>query len=197
MRIIAVDTADRRRITVVLVDGSGLRDAKVLSNVTVDRGLPPALAELDLEELTALVVVTGPGSHTGIRAGMAAVLGIAHACNLPLHSVGALEVVAHGAPRDAGVVHAVADAGRGGLFVGEFRRVADELVEVGGSRRVLAAGHRPPADAVTVALDHLPPGLDESVVVAASDAALAAAALVAVRRPALRPGDITSHAPAG
>ena len=49
----------------------------------------------------AVVVVTGPGTYTGVRAGMAAALGIAHARGLPLHGIGSLEVVASAATPEA------------------------------------------------------------------------------------------------
>ena len=57
-----------------------------------------ALAELGVSGLEAVVVVTGPGSYTGLRAGMAAGLGLAHALGIPLHGVSSLEVAARSAP---------------------------------------------------------------------------------------------------
>jgi tRNA threonylcarbamoyl adenosine modification protein YeaZ len=195
MRVVAIDTADRQRITAVLVDDAGLRDSRVLRDTPVDRGLPVALAELDLGQLTAVVVVTGPGSHTGIRAGMAAALGMAQARGLPLYSVGALEVVAHGSPVQSGAVVAVADAGRGGLFAGEYRRTAgDELVEVTPPARLQTAGYRVSEGALVVALDRCPPGLQGTVTVEPADVALGRAVRVALRRPPVGLLDIASLA---
>jgi tRNA A37 threonylcarbamoyladenosine modification protein TsaB len=128
---------------------------------------------------------------------MAAALGMAQARGIPLHSVGALEVVAHGSPARPGAVHAVADAGRGGLFAGEYGRTAgDELVEVTPPARVTAAGYRVPQGALVVALDRCPPGLDGAVMVAPADVALVRAAQVALRRPPMSLLDIASRATA-
>ena len=69
-----------------------IRDAPVAASLP--RLLGRMLAAVD----TAVVVVTGPGTYTGVRAGMAAALGVAHARNLPLHGVGSLEVVAEWRP---------------------------------------------------------------------------------------------------
>jgi len=65
----------------------------------------------------AVVVVTGPGTYTGVRAGMAAALGIAHARGLPLLGVGSLEVIASADPQAAPDDWLASDAGRGALYV--------------------------------------------------------------------------------
>jgi tRNA A37 threonylcarbamoyladenosine modification protein TsaB len=68
------------------------------------------------------VVVTGPGSYTGLRAGMAAALGLAHAAGLRLHGLSSLEATAHSASSVHGAVLAVVDAGRSGVYVSRFVR---------------------------------------------------------------------------
>ncbi len=57
-------------------------------------------------DLAAVGVVTGPGSFTGLRVGLATAQGIAQALNLPVVTATALEVVAHALPPlppDAGI----------------------------------------------------------------------------------------------
>lgn len=181
MKAVAIDTAERRRITVVVLGDDGVFESDVLRDVGVDAGLAPALGRMDVAGLTAVVVVTGPGSHTGVRAGVAAAMGLAQAAGVPLFGVGALEVVAYGAPPGAVRIHAVADAGRGGLFVADYERRGDVLVEVEPPRRLPCAGHVVPPGAVAVGLDAAPSGLGDAVTVAASDRALAAASAVALR----------------
>lgn len=49
---------------------------------------------LDISDVSALVVVAGPGSFTGLRVGLATVQGLAQARGLPIHPVSALQTVA-------------------------------------------------------------------------------------------------------
>jgi tRNA threonylcarbamoyl adenosine modification protein YeaZ len=115
--VLAIDTSSRSRVVCVLATPDGdLLDSEVLRDRPVSSSLPEALGRLLGRADGAVVVVTGPGTYTGVRAGMAAALGIAHARGLPLHGVGTLEVIACG---DAGVRvddWVVADAGRGALY---------------------------------------------------------------------------------
>jgi tRNA threonylcarbamoyl adenosine modification protein YeaZ len=116
--VLAIDTSSRSRVVCVLATPEGdLLDSEVIRGRPVSSSLPEALGQLLPRVDGAVVVVTGPGTYTGVRAGMAAALGIAHARGLPLHGVGSLEVTACG---DAGARSddwVVADAGRGALYV--------------------------------------------------------------------------------
>jgi tRNA threonylcarbamoyladenosine biosynthesis protein TsaB len=127
--------------------------------------------------------VLGPGSFTGLRVGIAAALGLAHARDLPLYGIAALDAVALAAPDDAERVEAVSDAGRGALYVAGFHRDADATLRIATApRRLTAEEWRPPRGAVAVSLDALPGTLDVS---ARAPRALAAAAARALRRPPL------------
>ena len=92
-------------------------DAEVIRDEPVAASLPRVLGRMLAAVDTAVVVVTGPGTYTGVRAGMAAALGIADARSLPLYGVGALEVVASGDPEADAGDWVVSDAGRGALYV--------------------------------------------------------------------------------
>jgi tRNA threonylcarbamoyladenosine biosynthesis protein TsaB len=74
-----------------------------------------------LGELTAVVVVHGPGSFTGVRVGVSAAKGLSEAVGVPLIAVSRLALLAATVSGDERV-HAVLDAGRGefyyGLYVG-------------------------------------------------------------------------------
>jgi len=74
-------------------------------------------------DLGAFAVVSGPGSFTGLRVGLAAIKALAEALQKPIAAISLLEAVAwsgtaHGiAP---GRILAALDAGRGDVYVGDY-----------------------------------------------------------------------------
>jgi len=80
--------------------------------------------KLSKTEIGAFVVVSGPGSFTGLRVGLAAIKALAEILHKPIVAVSLLEVVALDAGT-SGRVLAVLDAGRGELYAGEYE-VADK-----------------------------------------------------------------------
>ena len=71
----------------------------------------------DLAELDAVGVVSGPGSFTGMRTGLAAAKGLSEGAGVRLVAVSRLEVLAAAAGVGEGVV--ALDAGRGEVYVRE------------------------------------------------------------------------------
>jgi tRNA threonylcarbamoyladenosine biosynthesis protein TsaB len=67
----------------------------------------------------ALAVVSGPGSFTGLRVGLAAVMALAEILTKPIAAVSMLEVCAFASGMQ-GKVMAALDAGRGEVYVGEY-----------------------------------------------------------------------------
>lgn len=85
---------------------------------------------LEARQLTALAAVTGPGSYTGLRSGLAFVRGLALPAGLPTVAVGSLELLAW---RGAGEGETVATwwpAGAGRSMTARHRREGDDVVEV-------------------------------------------------------------------
>jgi tRNA threonylcarbamoyl adenosine modification protein YeaZ len=177
--VLAIDTASRLHALCVLAaaDG-GLLAERRLEGRHLDRTLPGALAELlDVARPAAVAAVLGPGSYTGLRVGIAAALGLAHALDLPLHGVGALDVVARATPSEAPVVEAVADAGRGALYVALYRREGGALRRAGEPARVQSAAWVAAPGAVAVSFDDVPGTLHRGAQAAPALAAAAVAAL--------------------
>ncbi|HEV2710557.1 MAG TPA: tRNA (adenosine(37)-N6)-threonylcarbamoyltransferase complex dimerization subunit type 1 TsaB [Edaphobacter sp.] len=126
MRFLLIDTCGSEG-SVALAD-TALADAviavEVLPGRTASERLVPAVRRVmeacgwQLCDLTAMVVVHGPGSFTGVRVGLSAVKGLSEAGGAPLIAVSRLALLAAGGGE--GVVHAVLDAGRGEFYYGEY-----------------------------------------------------------------------------
>ncbi len=78
-----------------------------------------------LAELDAVGVVSGPGSFTGMRAGLATAKGLCEAAGLRMAAVSRLEVLADAAELEDGLV--ALDAGRGELYVRDVRDAREWL----------------------------------------------------------------------
>ncbi len=84
-----------------------------------------------LESLSAVAVVNGPGSFTGVRVGLSAAKGLCEALHLPLIAVSRLAVLARLAAPSGGRILALFDAGRGEFYLGEYTggvRIREKLV---------------------------------------------------------------------
>jgi tRNA threonylcarbamoyladenosine biosynthesis protein TsaB len=88
-------------------------------------------------DIGGFAVVSGPGSFTGLRVGLAAVKALAEVLEKPIAAVSLLEAVAAsgGSP---GKVTAVLDAGRGEVYVGEYE-IRDDGAHLLGERLLTRA----------------------------------------------------------
>lgn len=80
-----------------------------------------ALSKKDIE---AFIVVSGPGSFTGLRVGLAAIKALGEILRKPIVPVSLLEAIALAGHRD-GRVFAALDAGRGEVYVGAYEIVRE------------------------------------------------------------------------
>ena len=86
--------------------------------------------DLDVQELAAIAVSTGPGSYTGLRIGMAAAKGLALPHRLPLIGIPTLDATAHPFRGETRPVWAVLSAGRGKLGVACYDAADDGWKQV-------------------------------------------------------------------
>jgi tRNA threonylcarbamoyladenosine biosynthesis protein TsaB len=99
-------------------------------------------------DLAAVVVSRGPGSFTGLRAGIASAKGLAFSLGVPLYGISTLEALAANLPPGAGPVCAVLNARRGVVFralfhlgpAGPQRLGEDDLVAAAAFADELPAG---------------------------------------------------------
>jgi tRNA threonylcarbamoyladenosine biosynthesis protein TsaB len=75
-------------------------------------------------DLEGVAVSIGPGSFTGLRVGVVCAKTLAYAIGCSLAAVDTLAAIAANSPLDVKVVHVIADAQRGDLFAGTYRRVS-------------------------------------------------------------------------
>jgi tRNA threonylcarbamoyladenosine biosynthesis protein TsaB len=126
MKILLIDTCGAVG-SVALADtesGAVLASEEMAGRTASERliGVVRGLAErsgVGLRELGVVLVVSGPGSFTGVRVGVSAAKGLCDALDIPLVAVSRLAVLAE-LSGVGGRVCAVLDAGRGEFYCGEY-----------------------------------------------------------------------------
>src|SRR5579885_1943841 len=128
MLILAVDTSGKNGgIALVEFANKGPRtiETSPLEGGTFSAQLIPQIsAALECHKLTkadldGFAVVSGPGSFTGLRVGLAAIKARAEVLGKPIAAVSLLESIARAAGKNGEVIAAL-EAGRGEAYVGEF-----------------------------------------------------------------------------
>lgn len=139
MLLLVTDTSGRHGSVALARAVSSSGDVELIESVPLAGGtfsaqLVPQITGL-LEkhglskcDIDAFVVVSGPGSFTGLRVGLAAIKALAEILGKPIVPVSLLEVITM-ASAIRGNVLAVLDAGRGEIYAGEY--------EVGESSRLV------------------------------------------------------------
>jgi tRNA threonylcarbamoyladenosine biosynthesis protein TsaB len=128
MLLLAADTSGKQG-SIALAECGARESCAVIEAVSLAGGtfsaqLVPQIATL-LErhsygkgDLAGFAVVSGPGSFTGLRVGLAAVKALAEILHKPIAALSLLEAVARSGT-GRGHVFSVLDAGRGELYVGD------------------------------------------------------------------------------
>lgn len=144
MLLLAVDSSGKDG-SIALLRGQMEGTCELIESAQLGGGafsaqLVPQIAELlskhgfSQKDIDGFAVVSGPGSFTGLRVGLAAIKALAEVLAKPIAAVSLLEAVAlaGGLP---GAVMAALDAGRQQIYVGEYqvsaadaRRINESLV---------------------------------------------------------------------
>jgi tRNA threonylcarbamoyladenosine biosynthesis protein TsaB len=137
MLLLAVDSSDKNGSIALAQcgpgDGCNLLEVVQLFGGTFSAQLVPQIAallgkhEFGKEDIAAFAVVSGPGSFTGLRIGLAAVKALAEVLEKPIAAVSLLEAIA-AAGGVRGRVLAALDAGRDEVYVGEYEIEAVEEI---------------------------------------------------------------------
>lgn len=130
MILLVSDTSGKNGSVALVRAGSSSGDVELIESVPLAGGtfsaqLVPQIAGLlekhglSKRDIDAFVVVSGPGSFTGLRVGLAAIKALAEILGKPIVPVSLLEVIA-GESAGRGKVMAAINAGRGEIYAGEY-----------------------------------------------------------------------------
>lgn len=145
LNIVAIDTSGPLASCAVMKDGAIAHEIVMNQGLTHSETIMPALddcmraAGIGCREADCFAAVAGPGSFTGVRIGICAVKGLAHAWDKPCASIDALEALAMNFYGFDGLACPILDARRGQVYCAAFdmkdgmpRRVLeDDAVELG------------------------------------------------------------------
>lgn len=126
MKILAIDTSGPVAGCALMVDGRIVHSIALNHGLTHSESIMPAVedcmngAGLTCEEIDVFASVAGPGSFTGVRIGICAAKGFAHAVNKPCVAIHALEALAMNFPGFDGLVCPILDARRKQVYCAAF-----------------------------------------------------------------------------
>ena len=127
MRILVIDTSGPVCGAAVMDEERVYSEFTAQNRNTHSASLMPMVeaalcaAGTSLSELDAIAAVTGPGSFTGVRIGVATAKGLAHGAGLPCIPVDALEALSASAGNFEGIVCPIQDARAGQVYGAAFR----------------------------------------------------------------------------
>ena len=141
MKLLVIDTSGPVCGVAVMEDRKVLCEYTAQNRNTHSANLMPmaeaalASAGVTREELDAVAAVTGPGSFTGVRIGVATAKGLAHGLGIPCIAVDALEALSRSAGSFDGIICPIQDARAGQVYGAAFRNgvrlLGDEPLKLG------------------------------------------------------------------
>ncbi len=138
MILLCVDSAAKTGSVAVVSDNKVLSEGFVNTGLTHSQTLVPMInevlkkANITPRDIDAYAVTRGPGSFTGLRIGMATVMGMASATDKPCIGVSTLHALSLGAGDFEGIVCAAMDARREQVYFALFKdgkRLTDDSAD--------------------------------------------------------------------
>jgi len=136
MRILAIEASAKAASVSIVEDGRILGETFLNCGLTHSVTIMPSvewlldMAGLKVSDMDRIAITEGPGSFTGLRIGMAAVKGLAWACDIPCCGVSTLEAAAMGAAHIEGIICAVMDARAHQVYNAIFKAQNGELTRL-------------------------------------------------------------------
>ena len=145
LNIVAIDTSGPLASCAVYRDGAIIHLISMNQGLTHSETIMPALdesmraANLSCKDVDCFACVSGPGSFTGVRIGVCAAKGLAHAWNKPCARIDALECLAMNYQGFDGIACTILDARRNQVYCAAFdmknglpeRVLPDDAMEIG------------------------------------------------------------------
>ena len=122
MRILAIESSAKAASVAIVDAGRLIAEIFLNSGLKHSVTIMPSVERLlestgiGISDMDRIAISKGPGSFTGLRIGMAAVKGLAWACDIPCCAVSSLEAAAVGVAHMGGTVCAVMDARAGQVY---------------------------------------------------------------------------------
>lgn len=135
MKLLAIDTSGPVAGCAVMIDGRIVWSIQMDVGLTHSETIMPAVdqaltgAGLACADIDCFVAVAGPGSFTGVRLGVCAVKGLAHAAGKPCARVGALETLSMNFYGFDGLCCPILDARRGQVYCAAYDMAGGMPVE--------------------------------------------------------------------
>lgn len=127
MKVLAIDSSSKPASASVVCDGKLLCEVFVNNGLTHSRTLMPVIdgvlkySDISLSDIDLCAVVTGPGSFTGVRIGVAAAKGLCFTQNIQCVGISTLECMAYNLSCVEGYVCAIMDARCSQVYTATFK----------------------------------------------------------------------------
>lgn len=136
MRILSVDTSSNVAAVAVTEDEKLICEILVNTKKTHSQTLMPMIdnalkqSELEISDIDLIASANGPGSFTGLRIGVSAVKGLAHAMDIPVVGVSILTAMAYNLPFCEYLISPILDARRNQVYNAVYEWNDTDLKEI-------------------------------------------------------------------
>lgn len=137
--ILNIDTATNKASVSLALDGKVLQqrvsgqpmDHAAWIHIAIGELMHAGNNKYNINDISAIAVVAGPGSYTGLRVGMATAKGLCYALNIPLISLNTLKIMAHATNSEISsslLLCPMLDARRMEVFTALYDAALNELI---------------------------------------------------------------------